>query len=114
MSRSISLLKHLVPLASIPPYIYAAPFSMGTCGNAVPAPILPSPRLCLLMYIVYFIWVCNTICDNAFPNLKCYLEPLFIYDTVLLIVIVNSIFLQRTQKRSRGNQLIHRRLSKTK
>ena len=30
------------------------------------------------------------------------------------IVIVNSVFLQRPQKRSRGNQLIHRRLSKTK
>jgi len=32
----------------------------------------------------------------------------------IVIVIVNSIFLQRPQKRSRGNQLIHRRLSKTK
>src|SRR6218665_1794405 len=31
-----------------------------------------------------------------------------------LIVIVNSRFLQRPQKRSRGNQLIHSRLSKTK
>src|SRR5688572_28723118 len=29
------------------------------------------------------------------------------------IIIVNSIFLQRPQKRSRGNQLIHRRLTKT-
>ena len=29
-------------------------------------------------------------------------------------VIVISIFLQRPQKRSRGNHLIHRRLSKTK
>jgi len=28
--------------------------------------------------------------------------------------IVNSIFLQRPKKRSRGNQLIHKRLSKTK
>jgi len=32
---------------------------------------------------------------------------------LLLIVIVNLIFLQRPQKRSCGNQLIHRRLSKT-
>src|SRR6218665_435061 len=31
-----------------------------------------------------------------------------------VIVIVNSRFLQRPQKRSRRNQLIHRRLSKTK
>jgi len=30
------------------------------------------------------------------------------------IVIVNSTFLQRPQKRGRGNQLICRRLSKTK
>src|SRR6218665_1709286 len=30
------------------------------------------------------------------------------------IVFVNSIFLQRPKKRSRGNQLIHRRLSKPK
>ena len=30
------------------------------------------------------------------------------------IVIVNSRFLQRPQKRSQGNQVIHRRLSKTK
>src|SRR6218665_712399 len=33
---------------------------------------------------------------------------------VIVIVIVNSIFLQRPQNRGRGNQLIHRRLSKTK
>ena len=31
-----------------------------------------------------------------------------------VIVIVNSRFLERPQKRSRGNQLIHRRLTKTK
>jgi len=31
-----------------------------------------------------------------------------------VIVIVNSRFLHCTHKRSRGNQLIHRRLSKTK
>jgi len=31
-----------------------------------------------------------------------------------MIVIVNSVFLQRPQKRSRRNQLIHRRLPKTK
>src|SRR6218665_942534 len=31
-----------------------------------------------------------------------------------IIVIVNSVFLQRPQKRSRGNQLIHRHLSKAK
>src|SRR6218665_3599710 len=30
----------------------------------------------------------------------------------IVIVIVNSIFLQRPQMRSRGNQLIHRRLQK--
>jgi len=30
------------------------------------------------------------------------------------ILIVNSRFLQRLQKRSSGNQLIHRRLSKSK
>jgi len=34
--------------------------------------------------------------------------------STIVIVIVNSVFLQRTQKRSRGNQLIHRRLFKTK
>jgi len=33
---------------------------------------------------------------------------------VSLIVIVNSRILQRPQKRSRGNQFIRRRLSKTK
>ena len=33
---------------------------------------------------------------------------------IIVIVIVNSRFLQRPQKRSRGNQRIHRRLSKTK
>ena len=33
---------------------------------------------------------------------------------LIVTVIVSSIFLQRPQKRSRGNQLIHRRLSKTK
>jgi len=33
---------------------------------------------------------------------------------VIDIIIVISRFLQRPQKRSRGNQLIHRRLSKTK
>jgi len=32
----------------------------------------------------------------------------------IIIVIVNLRFLQYTQKRSRGNQLIHRCLSKTK
>ena len=32
---------------------------------------------------------------------------------VIVIVIVNSIFLERPQKRSRRNQLIHRRLIKT-
>ena len=31
-----------------------------------------------------------------------------------VIVIVNSRFLERPQKRSRGNQLIHRRLTRTK
>ena len=30
------------------------------------------------------------------------------------MVIVNSRFIERPQKRSRGNQLIHRRLTKTK
>src|SRR6218665_3920931 len=34
-------------------------------------------------------------------------------DTYIL-VIVNSRFIERPQKRSRGNQLIHRRLTKTK
>jgi len=33
---------------------------------------------------------------------------------MLVIVIVNSRFLERQQKRSRGNQLIHRRLAKAK
>ena len=33
---------------------------------------------------------------------------------VIVIVIVNSWFLERPQKRSRRNQLIHRRLTKTK
>jgi len=33
---------------------------------------------------------------------------------LLVIVIVNSRFLERPQKRSRRNQLIHRRLTKTK
>src|SRR6218665_123855 len=33
---------------------------------------------------------------------------------VIVIVIVNSWFLERPQKRSRMNQLIHRRLTKTK
>jgi len=32
--------------------------------------------------------------------------------TLIKIVIVISRFLERPQKRSRGNQLIHRRLSK--
>jgi len=32
----------------------------------------------------------------------------------ILIVIINSRFLERSQKRSRGNQLIHRRLNITK
>jgi len=32
----------------------------------------------------------------------------------IVFVIVNSIFLQRPQKRGRGNQLIYRRLFKTK
>src|SRR6218665_761509 len=32
----------------------------------------------------------------------------------VVIVLVNSRFLQRPQTRSRGNQLIHRRLSKPK
>src|SRR6218665_167637 len=35
-------------------------------------------------------------------------------EVIIVIVIVNSRFLQRPQKRSRGNQLVHRRLSKTK
>ena len=38
-------------------------------------------------------------------NLKC---------RIIVIVIVNSWFLERPQKRSRRNQLIHRRLTKTK
>jgi len=33
---------------------------------------------------------------------------------LLVIVIVNSWFLERPQKRNRRNQLIHRRLTKTK
>jgi len=33
---------------------------------------------------------------------------------LIVIVIVNSIFLQRPQKQGRGNQLIHRRLSRIK
>jgi len=32
----------------------------------------------------------------------------------IVIVIVNSRFLQRPQKRSRGSQLVHRRLTRTK
>src|SRR6218665_4198668 len=36
-------------------------------GKAVPTPFLP--RLCLLMYFIVFIWICNTNCDNAFLNL---------------------------------------------
>jgi len=38
----------------------------------------------------------------------------FILLVDMIIVIVNSRFLQRPQKRSRRNQLIYRRLSKTK
>jgi len=34
--------------------------------------------------------------------------------TAIVIVIVNSRFLKRPQKRCRGKQLIHRRLSETK
>jgi len=33
---------------------------------------------------------------------------------VIVIVLVNSRFLKRPQKRSRGNQLIHRRITGTK
>src|SRR6218665_2753601 len=39
---------------------------------------------------------------------------IFSSSAILVIVIVNSRFLERPQKRSRGNQLIHRRLTKTK
>jgi len=38
----------------------------------------------------------------------------YVQQRIIVIVIVNSIFLQCPQKRSRGNQLIHRRLSKSK
>src|SRR5688572_30665250 len=37
----------------------------------------------------------------------------FAHSSISSIVIVKSIFLERPQKRSRGNQLIHRRLIKT-
>jgi len=36
------------------------------------------------------------------------------YKNGLIIVIVNSRFLERPQKRNRKNQLIHRRLTRTK
>jgi len=39
---------------------------------------------------------------------------LILYPIVGLLLIVNSRFLERPQKRNRGNQLIHRRLSKAK
>ena|SRR6218665_1672743 len=41
-------------------------------------------------------------------------SKIIITDTSSLIVIVNLRFLQRPQKRSQRNQLIHSRLSKTK
>jgi len=43
-----------------------------------------------------------------------FLLVLYIEVSVLLIVIVHSRFLQQPQKWSRGNQLIHNRLTKTK
>ena len=39
---------------------------------------------------------------------------IFVIVIVIIIVIVSSRFIERPQKRSRGNQLIHRRLTKTK
>src|SRR6218665_1260279 len=42
------------------------------------------------------------------------LELLHINSFTITSVIIISRFLQRPQKRSRGNQLIHRRLSQTK
>jgi len=54
-------------------YIYSA-LLVGMRGNAVPTPFLP--RLCLLVYFsVFYIWISNTHCDNAFPNFKCVPEP---------------------------------------
>src|SRR6218665_1340856 len=37
-----------------------------------------------------------------------------LHKPTIVIVIVNSRFLERPQKRNRGNQLIHRHLTKTK
>src|SRR6218665_2986636 len=46
-----------------------------------------------------------SVCD-----IECHLTALFL----IVIVIVNSRFLERPQKRSRRNQLTHRRFTKTK
>src|SRR6218665_2543957 len=51
-------------------------------------------------------------CMHAFIYIYIYTLATYAYNPH--IVIVNSRFLQRPQKRSRRNQLIHRRLTETK
>jgi len=46
--------------------------------------------------------------------LQVFTHPAKLAVVLIVILIVNSRFLQRPQKWSSGNQLIHRRLSKTK
>src|SRR6218665_1199931 len=69
--------------------------SLFSCSPAHPIQdLLPHEKLSY--------WICST--NTSKPTVSQY--------RLYLIVIVNVRFLQRPQKRNRGNQLIHRRLTK--
>ena len=62
----------------------------------------------------YWSW-CNAALHQALTKIATHIRRMANNKQLLsLIVIVNSRFLLLPQKRNRGNQLIHRRLSKTK
>src|SRR6218665_3121539 len=63
------------------------------------------------MYVLYLRTVMETLYRTAVTAFLLSMRGLH---EVIVIVIVKSRFLERPQKRSRRNQLIHRRLTKTK
>ena len=74
---------------------------------SVPLYLPLSVSLYLSLSVSLYLYISPSLSPSTSTYINC-------RNLIIVIVIVNSIFLQRPQERSRGNQLIHRRLSKTK
>ena len=77
---------------------------------------LPSTSTIVLHSLLLpFVGDCIHLLQSSWITLDCQTPFVtFVSHLCCAIVIGNSRFLQRPQKRSRGSQLIHRRLTKTK